>query len=108
MIPVFTWKESPGVRKGFLLVISSVPFIPPGPYNADEAPESNSILSISSSLGPMMAPTEKFRPGAWLSIPSTSWLNLGLPLALNPLVVGVLKVREEVVTSTPFRLAMIS
>ena len=49
-----------------------------------------------------MAPTEKLRPGAWLSIPSTNWLKRVLPLELKPRVVGVLNVSEDVVTSTPF------
>ena len=31
---------------------------------------SNSMLSTSNSVKPMILPTEKFRPGAWLSIPS--------------------------------------
>ena len=55
-----------------------------------------------------MLPVEKLRPGAWLSIPSTIWLTLVLPLALKPRVEGVLKVREEVVKSTPFKVLNIS
>ena len=85
-----------------------VPFMPPEPYKAEDAPGNNSILSTSNAFKPTMAPTEKFSPGAWLSIPSTSWLNLTLPLPPNPRVVGVLKVKEEVVTSTPFKVETIS
>ena len=38
--------------------------MPPGPYNAEEAPPSNSTLSTSKSDGPIMEPTAKFNPGA--------------------------------------------
>jgi hypothetical protein len=67
-----------------------------------ESPGNNSKLSTSSSVIPITPPTEKFNPGAWLSIPSTIWLNLRLPLPLNPRVLGVLNVNEEEVKSTPF------
>ena len=106
--PPRTCALKPWYLNGFLLLISKVPFMPPDPYNADDAPESNSMLSTSRSVKPIMLPTEKFKPGAWLSIPSTSWLKRRLPLPLNPRVLGVLNVKLEVTISTPFRFAMTS
>ena len=44
--------------------------MPPAPYKAEDAPGNNSILSTSNSVKPITLPTEKFKPGAWLSIPS--------------------------------------
>ena len=101
MIPGFTITLKPGYLNGLLLFIRIVPFIPPGPYKADDAPGNSSTLSTSSSVRPVKFPTKKFNPGAWLSIPSTSWLTLVLPLPLKPRVLGVLKVRLDVVISTP-------
>ena len=66
--------------------------MPPEPYKAEEAPESNSMLSTSRSVRPITFPTEKFNAGAALSIPSISWLKRKLPLPLNPRVEIVLKV----------------
>ena len=83
-------------------------FIPPEPYKADDAPCNNSILSTSSSLMPKTFPTAKFKAGAWLSIPSISWLNRRFPLPLKPLVLMVRNVKLDVVRSTPFKLAVAS
>ena len=53
-------------------------------------------LNIKKVRGsPIKPPSEKLSPGAWLSIPSTSWLKRRLPLPTKPLVLGVLKVSEE-------------
>ena len=93
----------PWYLKGFLLLTKMVPFIPPGPYNADEAPGKSSMPSTSNEVAPTKLPTEKFKPGAWLSIPSINWLTRALPLPLKPLVEGVVNVKLEVITSTPFK-----
>ena len=70
LTPCLIWKLKPWYLNGFLLEIRTVPFIPPEPYNAEEAPGNNSILSTSNSVKPTILATEKFKPGAWLSIPS--------------------------------------
>ena len=82
--------------------------MPPEPYNTEDAPGNNSILSTSNSVKPTMLPTAKFKPGAWLSIPSTNWLARTLPLTLKPLVPIDLNVKLAVIMSTPFKFARIS
>ncbi len=94
--------------KGLLLFTNKVPFIPPGPYNAEEAPPKSSMLSTSNSVKPTKLPTAKFKPGAWLSIPSIIWLKRKLPLDAKPRVVTVLKFKLDTLTSTPFWLVNIS
>ena len=108
LIPCLIWKLKPWYLNGLLLLIKTVPFIPPGPYSAEDAPGNNSILSTSNSLKPITLPTEKLRPGAWLSIPSTNWFKRVLPLLLNPRVPTDLKVKLAVTTSTPFKLVRMS
>src|SRR5258707_7372978 len=107
MAPAFTSALTPWYLNGSLLDMSRVPFIPPDPYSAEEAPGSSSILSTSREERPTTDPTEKLRPGAWLSIPSTNWLNRAFPLPLKPRVVKEVKVRLEEVTSTPLMVRMI-
>jgi hypothetical protein len=82
-----------------------MPFTALGPYRAEAAPGSSSTLSRSSSEMPTMLPTEKLRPGAWLSMPSICCTMRRLPLALKPRVLTDRNVRLWVLMSTPFRLA---
>ncbi|MNE31477.1 hypothetical protein D3C80_1250470 [compost metagenome] len=76
-----------------------------GPYSAEAAPGINSAFSRSSSVIPTILPTEKFSPGAWLSIPSIICTIRVLPFALKPRVLTDLKVKLCVLISTPFKLA---
>jgi hypothetical protein len=59
---LFRLKLNPWYLNGFLLLISKVPFIPPEPYNAEDAPDNSSIFSTSGSVRPTILPTEKFKP----------------------------------------------
>ena len=47
-----------------------IPFMALGPYKAEAAPGNKSTDCKSNSEIPTILPTEKFKPGAWLSIPS--------------------------------------
>ena len=106
--PVLTCTLKPGYINGFLEFINRVPFVPPEPYKADEAPGNNSTLSTSNSDKPMMLPTEKFKPGACVSIPSVIWFTRTLPFELKPRVLIERKVKDCELLSTPLRLAKAS
>ena len=68
--PTFTWALKPWYKKGDFELIKIIPFKAFGPYKADDAPGSNSTPSKSNSEIPTILPTAKFKPGAWLSMPS--------------------------------------
>ena len=73
------------------------------PYNAEEAPGSNSTPCMSNSEIPNKFPTGKFKAGDALSIPSTSCKKRVFENAAKPLVLTDLNVKLLVFTSTPLR-----
>ena len=73
------------------------------PYNADDAPGSNSTVFTSNSDIPNKLPIAKLSAGDELSMPSTNCIKRVFANVAKPLVFTDLKVKLLVFTSTPLR-----
>ena len=83
--------------------MNKIPLKAFAPYNAEDAPGSNSTLKTSVSTIPTKLPIGKFKAGVELSIPSTNCIKRVLAKDAKPLVLTDLKVKLLVLTSTPFK-----
>ena len=85
-----------------------IPLIAFGPYKAEAAPGNKSTDCKSNSEIPTILPTEKFKPGAWLSIPSINCTTRTLPLLLKPRIPIDENETDCVLISTPLILRIAS
>ena len=83
--------------------MNKIPLNAFAPYNADEAPGSNSTLCTSNSESPIKFPKTKFKAGEELSIPSTNCIKRVLATVAKPLVLIDLKFKLLVLKCTSFK-----